>query len=101
LSTAPFDLLAFVLFFPVHFRQCKWQDKFKIVTRVCFKYLSETLRLSSYFRGVKIPEEEKAGKYEQKFLQLHQAFSAMWSMLTRRKRDPGFYDGTYMRVPYA
>jgi hypothetical protein len=91
----------FLLFFPVHFKQAKWQDKFKTITKLCFKLLSQSLRLSSYFRGVKTPEEEVAGKFEQRLLGLHHGLSKTISKVTKRELDPEFYNGTYMRVPYA
>lgn len=101
MSTAPFDLLVFLLFVPAQFQQAKWQDKFKTVTKLCFKSLSQFLRLSSYFRGVKTPEEEVAGNFEQKLLGLHHNLSKMASKLTKSEVESGFYDGSYMRVPYA
>ncbi|KAJ9098792.1 hypothetical protein QFC19_006269 [Naganishia cerealis] len=101
LSTAPLDLLLLLLWFPESFRQVKWQDQFKAITRFCFKFLSETLRLSSYFRGIKIVEEEQPGKLEMQLLHLHRRFSNMLSKVTKREVDDNFYEGTYMRVPYA
>ncbi|KAJ9124095.1 hypothetical protein QFC22_000890 [Naganishia vaughanmartiniae] len=101
LIVAPVDLLILILAFPESVRRLKWQDAFKIVTRFCFKFLSETLRLSSYFRGIQIPEEEHAGKLETQLLHLHCKFSKMLSKLTHRESDDQFYEGTYMRVPYA
>jgi hypothetical protein len=101
LTIAPVDLLILLLAFPESVRRLKWQESFKIITRFCFKFLSETLRLSSYFRGIKVIEEEHAGRFESKLLHLHRRFSNMLCKLTNRETDDTFYEGTYMRVPYA
>ncbi|KAJ9106134.1 hypothetical protein QFC21_001276 [Naganishia friedmannii] len=101
LTIAPVDILILILGFPESVRQLRWQDSFKVVTRFCFKFLSETLRLSSYFRGIQIPEEERAGRVETKLLYLHRRCSNLVSKLTNREINDEFYEGTYMRVPYA
>lgn len=99
-STNPFDivLLLFVvrqglaLAFPT--------DHFRRALKLWWKLLARTLRLSSYFDGVRHEEEEQPGRVESALLSLAAKVNTVFrTLLLRPKR--AVEQGGFMRVPYA
>lgn len=75
-------------------------DHLRRALKMWWKLLARTLRLTSYFDGVRHPEEEEPGRVERALLSIVAPVHAVFRTLTLRPKR-AVEKGGFMRVPYA
>lgn len=90
-----------LFYLPIYWRQLRLGRWLRRILDIYWRSLAKTLRLSSYFYGVRHKEEEVEGPIERKLLAVHKKWITLKRAVTRSKAAHPNYEGRQMRVPYA
>lgn len=102
ISTNPVDIAMLLFIIPKDLRRNFPIENLRRGLKIWWKALARTLRLTSYFDGVRHEEEENAGRVERFLLSAFGKASTMWEKVFKRKMPKSdLQAGGLMRVPYA
>jgi E3 ubiquitin-protein ligase MARCH6 len=97
----PGDFIGMLFFLPFYLKRFQAAEALRYVLNKYWRAIARTLRLSSYFYGVRYEKEEVQGPLEHKLLAAHKRWITLKRFVTRSKKPLSSYKDMQMRVPYA
>jgi hypothetical protein len=100
-SDVPYDFLLLLLIVPAHVAILRLDKVFTAALTTYWHGAAARLRLSSYMKGVRFPEQEHGGSFERGVLKVANFIHSIFRWFRKDTLEWNVFKGGYMRVPYA